>query len=206
MALDTFSNLKASIIDYSHREDIANKVDDFIVLAEEAMYANPQFPLQLRQMETRAEATTNGRFLALPTGFITMRRLKLNIGGDSCDVRYKAPDQMIIQGTSGQPKFFTVTSQLEFDRVPDSNYTIDMQYSAIPTALSSSNTTNVVLTNHPSAYLYGSLWALFGWANDDAQEAKYLAKFLGIIAGINKRYKQGRYGPAPAMRTEGSTP
>ena len=208
MALDTFADLKTQIIDFSHRNDISNRVDDFIVLAEEAMYANPQFPLQLRQMETRSESTTdNGtRFLALPDGFITMRRLKLNIGGGSCDVQYMAPDQMAIQGASGQPKFFTVTSQLEFDRVPDSEYTVDMQYSAIPTPLSDANPTNIVLTNHPSAYLYGALWAVFGWANDDANEAKYLAKFLGIIDGINKRYKLGRYGPAPKMRVEGSTP
>ena len=207
MALDTFANLKTQIIDFSHRNDISDKIEDFIVLAEEAMYANPDFPLQLRQMEARAEATTNTtRFLALPDGFITMRRLKLNIGGESSDVKYMAPDQMRIVGASGQPRFFTVTSQLEFDRVPDSNYTVDMQYSAIPTPLSSTNTTNVVLTNHPSAYLYGALWAAFGWANDDAQEAKYLAKFLGIINGINKRYKQGRYGPAPIMRIEGATP
>lgn len=207
MALANYSDLKTQIIDFSHRNDIASKIDDFIVLAEEAMYANPNFPLQLRQMEARAEATMNAtRFLALPDGFITMRRLKLNIGSESCDVRYVAPDQMRIYGASGQPRYFTVTSQLEFDRVPDSAYTVDMQYSAIPTALSSSNTTNVVLTNHPSAYLYGALWAAFGWANDDQQEAKYLAKFLGIIEGINKKYKQGRYGPAPAMRIEGATP
>ena len=207
MAIANYSDLKTQIIDFSHRNDIASKVDNFIILAEEAMYANPNFPLQLRQMEARAEATMNAtRFLALPDGFITMRRLKLNIGSESCDVRYVAPDQMRIHGASGQPRYFTVTSQLEFDRVPDSTYTVDMQYSAIPTAISASNTTNVVLTNHPSAYLYGALWAAFGWANDDQQEAKYLAKFLGIVEGINKKYKQGRYGPAPAMRIEGATP
>lgn len=208
MALDTYLNLKAAIIDFSHRSDVADKIDDFILLAEEAMYANPDFPLQLRQMETRATATlsTSERFLALPSGFITMRRLKLNLDQGDCDVRYVAPDQMIIRSGGGIPRFFSVSSQLEFDRVPDAEYTIDMQYFAIPTGLSSSNTTNTVLTNHPSAYLYGCLWALFGWANDDVQEAKYLAKFLGIIDGINKRYKQGRYGPAPAMRTEGPTP
>jgi len=207
MALDTFANLKTQIIDFSHRGDISNRIDDFIVLAEEAMYANPDFPLQLRQMETRAEATTGPtRFLALPDGFITMRRLKLNIGGGSCDVQYMAPDQMAIQSASGQPRFFTVTSQLEFDRVPDSTYTVDMQYSAIPTPLSAANPTNIVLTNHPSAYLYGALTALFGWANDTENEANYQRKFFGIIQGINKRYKQGRYGPAPKMRVEGSTP
>lgn len=207
MSLDTFANLKTQIIDFSHRNDISNRVEDFIVLAEEAMYANPNFPLQLRQMETRSEATMGAsRFLALPDGFITMRRLKLNISGESCDVQYMAPDQMFIQGASGRPKFFTVTSQLEFDREPDSTYTVDMQYSAIPTPLSAANPTNIVLTNHPSAYLYGALTAAFGWANDTENEANYQRKFFGIIDGINKRYKLGRYGPAPKMRVEGSTP
>jgi len=55
MALDTYANLKASVIDFSHRNDVSNKIDDFILLAEEAMYANPDFPLQLRQMETRSD-------------------------------------------------------------------------------------------------------------------------------------------------------
>ena len=207
MALGTYSDLVAQIISFSHRSDVANKIDDFISLAEDAMFANPNFPLQLRQMEVRAEATMGAtRFLALPDGYLNMRRLKLNVGSDSCDVRYKAPDQMVIRSASGQPAYFTVTSQLEFDRVPDSTYTVDMQYFATPTPLSSANTTNAILTNNPSAYLYGALWALFGWANDDAQEAKYLSKFLGIVEGINKQYRQGRHGPAPAMRIEGSTP
>lgn len=208
MALANYSDLKAAIQDFSHREDVSTRIDDFIKLAEEAMFSNPDFPLHLRQMETRstASASTSDRFVALPTGYLSMRRLKLNLSQGDCDVRYVAPDQMIIKSTSGIPRFFTVTSQVEFDRVPDSAYTVEMQHTAIPTGISSSNTTNDILTNHPGAYLYGSLWALYGWANDSTQEQKYLDKFLGIIAGINKRYNIGRHGPAPAMRTEGSTP
>jgi len=208
MALDSYSNLKDAVIDFSHRNDISDKLDDFILLAEETMFANPDFPLQLRQIETRATATTSttDQFLALPDGFLTMRRLKLVLSGYDADVRFQAPEQMQTVGSSGIPAFFTVTSQIEFDRVTDSDYTVEMQYTAIPTGLSSSNTTNVILDNHPAVYLYGCLWALFGWANDDAQEAKYLAKFIGQIQGINKQYKLGRYGPGMAMRIEGSTP
>jgi len=208
MPLTTYSELKANIISHSHRNDVADKIDDFLKLAEDFMFANPDFPLQLRQMETRATASVSAssRFLALPDGFLTMRRLKLNLSQGDCDVRFVAPDQMIIHSTSGIPRFYTVSSQLEFDRTPDSAYTIEMQYTAIPTPLSASNTTNAILTNNPSAYLYGALTALFGWANDDVQEARYLAKFQGVIAGINKQYKQGRYGSAPVMRIEGATP
>lgn len=208
MALDSYSNLQSAVIEWSHREDVVDKLDDFIQIAEEAMFANPMFPLQLRQMETRATATasTSSRFLALPTGFINMRRLKLNLSGGDCDVKYRAPDQMVLVGSSGIPSFFTVTSQIEFDRVPDSDYTVDMQYFAKPTGLSASNTTNIILDNHATVYLYGCLWALAEWSNDHELEARYLSRFLGVIEGINKQYKSGRYGPAPVMRIEGATP
>ena len=208
MALNSYSNLKDAVQDFSHRNDVADKLDDFILLAEDTMFANPDFPIQLRQIETRATATTStaDQFLSLPSGYIAMRRLKLILSGYDADIRYQAPEQMQTVGASGIPAYFTVTSQIEFDRVTDAEYTVEMQYSAKPTGLSSSNTTNVILDNHPSVYLYGCLWALFGWANDDAQEAKYLAKFIGQIQGINKQYKLGRYGPAMAMRIEGSTP
>ena len=208
MALDTYNNLKAAVQDWAHRDDVADKMDDFIQIAEEGMFANPLFPLQLRQMETRSTATTSttDQFMALPDGFINMRRLKITLAGGDCDVKYRAPDQMRATNGPGLPGFFTVTSQLEFDRVPDSEYTVEMQYFAKPTRLSAANPTNTILDKHATAYLYGCLWALAEWSNDDQQETKYLARFLGVIEGINKEYKAGRYGPAPVMRIEGATP
>lgn len=208
MALNNYSNLKAAIIEWSNRDDVSALIDDFILIAEQDMFAHPQFPLQLRQMETRAtaSASTSSRFLELPDRFINMRRLKINAAGGDCDVTFMAPEQMPLSGTSGQPRFFSVTSQLEFDRVPDSEYTIEMQYFAHPLPLDSTNSTNDVLTNHPTIYLYGALMALSGWAGDFEKEASYKNKFDAAIRGANKEFKQGRYGPAPKIRIEGVTP
>ena len=208
MALNNYSNLKASIISWSHRDDVTTLIDDFILIAEEAMFAHPDFPLQLRQMEARAtaSASTSSRFLALPDRFINMRRLKINAAGGDCDVVFLTPEQMPLSGTSGQPRFFSVTSQIEFDRQPDSAYTVEMQYFAAPLPLDATNSTNDVLTNHPTVYLYGALWALSGWAGDMEKEAMYLNKFTMAIRGANKEFKQGRYGPAPKIRIEGPTP
>lgn len=206
MSLDTFANLKIEIINYSQRNDQDENLDTFIQLAETEMYQNSSEVLNVRSGETRSTASTDGRYLALPPGFIEMRRLRLDLSGQSNDVRFRAPEQMQFDSNVGLPSFFTVTSQIEFNRTPDAVYTVEMQHYAEFVPLSTTNTTNLVLTNNPNIYLFGVLKELFNFTQDTENMQKYEAKFLSAIRGANKLDKRGRYGPAPAMRIEGSTP
>lgn len=209
MALDNYTNLKAAIRTQSTRSEMSDDhIDDFIQMTEAEMYSNPAAPIRFRSMESRQTASTSSsvRFLALPTGFLEMRRLKLNLSGGDCDVKYMAPDQMDLQGTSGIPRFYSVTSQLEFDRVPDSVYTIEMQLYIKLTALSSSNASNAILADHPNVYLFGSLWALWLQAQEEEKAEFYYSKFIAAIQGANTGDKKGKYGSAPRIRLEGSTP
>jgi len=75
MALDSYVNLKASIRNWSHRNDIPDElIDDFIVLTETAMWQL----LEVRDMSARSTASMGpDRFLALPDEFIKMRRLSI---------------------------------------------------------------------------------------------------------------------------------
>ena len=129
MALNNYSNLKGSIITWSHRKDVVPLLDDFIEIAEAEMYGNSTQPIKLRSMETRSTATadTASRFLALPNRFLAMRRLSTVTSSGNTDIVYMAPEELQVPGVSGLPRFFTVTTQLEFDKVPDSDYTIEMQ-------------------------------------------------------------------------------
>lgn len=202
MALTTYSNLKAAIEDWSHRNDVNSKLDDFIDMAEAEIWNH----LRVRDMEARATNTASTRFLALPDGFLQMRRLQLSSGDNYYDIHSATPESMQITASSGRPKYFTVTTQLEFDRTPDSSYTIEMQYYRKLTALSAGNTTNDILTNYPTIYLYGGLWALYQWANEEERAEYYWNKFLAAIADANAKDKKGRHGPAPRLKIEGSTP
>lgn len=207
MSLDTYDNLKLEIIDWSKRPDVDLKIDTFIDMAETEMFSNPQAVLKIRNLETLSTAVTAGsRFLELPPGYQSARSLNLNINDATNELRFRAPEQMRPVDTVGLPRFFTITNQIEFDRLPDAVYTVNFQYYAIPTGLSSSNATNVVLDDNPNIYLFGCLWALFEYAVDEIQAQKYYARFIAAIVGANKRDKEGRYGPAPAMRIEGATP
>ena len=208
MALDNYDNLKVAVTRFTGRNDISDILDDAIDIAESRIFANPIAPLRLRSMETRSTASADSasRFLALPDGFLSMRRLKVELSGGDCDIRYRTPDQLLVQGQSGIPRFFTVTSQLEFDRTPDSTYTIEMQYFKRIDALSSSNPTNDILTNYPDVYLYGCLWVINQFGAEEDKANYYESKFIEAIQGANKQDKRGRYGSAPVMRTEGATP
>jgi hypothetical protein len=204
MTINTYANLKQAIENWSHRTDISNVVDNFIELAENEIDKR----LMLRNNEFRATATmsTSDRFLALPDRFLKMRRLTLINGSLNYEIEYRAPEQMNIQDTSGKPKFYTVSSQLEFDRTADSSYTLEMSYYSRIVPLTSSNTSNDTLTDYPDLYLWGCLTQLALWEKDNEQTILYQSKFDRAIEEANKQERKGRFGTAPRMMKEGSTP
>lgn len=209
MSFDTYSNLKDEIIDASHRGDLDLKIDGFISLAESEMYANAIEPLQLRGEESRASFVTNttGRFAPLPTGYQSSRKLRIQItNGTSNELYFRTPQQLQINSNVGQPCFFTITDQIEFDRVSDQVYTGEIQYYQEFTPLSSANTTNIVLTNHPTIYLFGAMWALKTYAEEIPEAQNYYQMFINAIRGANNKDNLGRYGPTPVMIPDGPTP
>jgi hypothetical protein len=81
-----------------------------------------------------------------------------------------------------------------------------MSYYKVLVPLTSSNTTNDVLTNYPDLYLYGSLAELHRWARDEQTALYYDGIFEKKLIDAQKQERRGRYGAAPAMKQEGSTP
>jgi len=207
MPFSTYADLKQAIERFSHRTDISDVIDDFIDLAENRIDKE----LQLRDNEIRvqAAASTASRFLALPDRFLEMRMVELINGSTRRELEFKSPSGLrpvTRSDTSSIPRFFTVTSQLEFDVTPASAYTIEMNYFAGIIPLDATNTSNDVLTNYPDLYLYGALAELYTWAGDMDQLSVYEQKFAGAIRKANQQEKRGRYGPAPAIQFEGLGP
>lgn len=210
MAIDSYANLKVALENWSKRTDSLSVLDDFIDLTEADLWTGPAGgePLRIRDMEARATATasTSDRFLALPDSYLEMRKLRLYSGSNQYDLNFRVPESVNVIPSSGIPTDYTITSQLEFNRIPSSAYTVEMQYYKSLTALSSSNTSNAVLSRFPMVYLYGGLYHLNNWALDEQKAGKYLNLFIAAIRSANKGDKKGRFGPAKAVRIEGSTP
>ena len=207
MALDTYANLKTTVRKWTRRNDIDTFIDDVIDICEAEIYGNEVEPLNVRELEERATAvaSTSSRYVALPTRYLSMRRLNITTT-NTTEVEQRAPGALIIKTGSGRPRYFSATSQIEFDKQPDAAYALEMLYFKKPAALSSSNTTNDILTNYPNIYLHGCAWAAFDFAGEELKADARYKMFISAIKGANKKDRKARFGPAPVMATARSTP
>ena len=174
MALNTYSTLKTSIANWLNRSDLTSEIsDDFIKLVE----ADINSKLRIRKMVTQATITIDSETEALPTGFLQVRDFYILSGSTKYPLRYMTPSQMDqVKGTSvtGIPQAYTILGDtFRFTPKPDSTYTGYINYYKKFDALSDTNTTNFILTDHPAIYLYGSLF--------------HAANFLG---GVNPQQVQ----------------
>ena len=159
MALTNYTTFKASIANWLNRSDLTDEIaDDFIVLTE----ADFNSKLRVRKMVTQATVTVNAETASLPTDFLQVRDFYILSGSTKYPLRYMTPSQMDqTKGTSttGIPQAYTILGDtFRFMPKPDATYTGYVNYYKKFTALSDSNTTNFILTNHPAIYLYGSLF------------------------------------------------
>lgn len=198
--ITTYLELKANIQDYAKRGDIASKIDTFIDLAETDIWEK----LRVREMEARAIASTSttSRFLALPSGFLEMRRLNLEYSTRWVDLEYKVPEALYIIDQAGVPGYYTVGTQLEFNRISDTAYTVEMKYWKKLDPLSAVST-NDILVNYPMIYLAGAMKHFGLWSVQDDVAAKWDGVFDEEIARANRQSRKGRYGSAPSKRIPG---
>lgn len=207
MAISTYAELKQAIQNWAKRSDISSVIDDFIDLAEADIWQR----LQIREMEHRTtlNSSITTRYVALPSDFLHARRLKIDRSASNLSdvvLEYAAPMALRVVENEGMPLTFTITSQIELDRVSDQVYTLDLQYVRSLTPLSASATSNAVLTRFPMVYLYAALFHFGNWSQDDAITQKYATLAEGAINSANALDRRGRYGPAPGVRMLGATP
>ena len=202
MALSTYTELKAAVIDQSHRDDLDLKIDDFIQLAETEARANPDEPLNLRASEVEVELSTvvDSSTVALPSGFSHARGLRITVGGEKVRLTYREPSSMLYRSGSGEPFAYTViANNIQFDIATDAIYTVTLQYLGDFPALTSAAPTNIVLTKYPNIYLFGCLKQANIYADDDEKALKYNLLFADAIKSANIAEARGRYSDSPTI-------
>lgn len=217
MTINSYSTLRTAVAgpagqSFSHRGDALSNFDTFLALTEEEIYSGvddgtPGEGLRVRELETLATASlsTTSRFLQLPDRFIEARRGELKYNDQIYPIRYvTAAALRPCEIGTRRPTQFTVTSRYEFDSIADVEYTFSVQYYAKAVPISSTNTTNAILTNYPSIYLNGCLSHLFQWALNDQRAALHRSLFKKAIEKANREDKWARVGPNPTMKYMGS--
>jgi len=158
MAIGTYAELQTAVANWLDRSDLTDRIQEFIDLSEARINRN----LRLRLMETAATGTlvAGTRDYTLPTDYIQARTFHLTTD-PIVPLAYVTPEIMnrIWAGsTGGTPETFTIIG--ENFRLGPSPASADgysmLYYKRIP-ALTTSATTNSMLTQNPDIYLYGSL-------------------------------------------------
>ena len=158
MAISTYSELQTAVANWLDRDDLTARIPEFIALAE----ARFNRILRLRSMEAKYTANTvaGQRNLALPANYIQMRNFQVN-GNPLTTLSYVTPeiyDRLWGGSTSGTPKFYTIlANEVSFGPIPASVMQVEMLFYKKFDNLSVTTTTNLLLTDAPDIYLYGSM-------------------------------------------------
>lgn len=146
MALANYADLLAGVANWLQRSDLTARIPEFIALAE------AEFNRRLRtiEMEARATATLTSDALAVPTDFIGLRSVKI----DKTLLDYVTPSELFDdESTGGYPFRYTVSDGQFFFRPAPTSGTVKIDYYGKIPALTTTNTTNWLMTKHPDLYL-----------------------------------------------------
>jgi len=200
MALTSYSTLKTAIANWLNRTDLTSEIaDDFITLTE----ADFNSKLRIRKMVTQTTITIDSETESLPTGFLQVRNFYILSGATKYALRYTSPshmDQLRGTSTSGTPELFTILGDtFRFSPKPDTSYTGYLNYYKKFDALSDSNTSNWILTDHPSIYLYGSLYhaANFLGGFDPAQVQQWQQLYITTLERLERNDREDQFSGSP---------
>jgi len=192
MALSTYAELKASVADWLNRSDLTSAITDFVSLAEAQMERD----LRTRQMIVRANATINTEYSALPDDYLEAKSFKLTGTNPISPLVFQTinaiDDLQVTYTSSGQPKYFCVIGgQIRVLPTPDTSYVSELIYYGKLSKLSTSNTTNWLLTLSPDVYLYGSLLQAAPYLQDDARIQVWAGLYQKGIDALNIADERG---------------
>lgn len=177
MAISTYSELQTAIpiwLSRTNQAGFSSRVPEFIALAEE--HLNAEIALRVNQVFTTLSTTASSRSVALPSDFVEPYSLQHN----SDPYEYLTPcvaGDLPYASTSARPSLWAVDeTNIIFERPCDAVYSLRFGYRK-KFALSDSAPTNWLLTNHPRAYLYASLYEAGAFIDDGSEfEAKMRAR------------------------------
>ncbi len=207
MSITSYSELQSSVASWIARDDLTSPILDFVTLFESE--ANRKVRVRQMMVTQASTPSTAGQF-SLPTDYLSWVNVRWN-GDPILDLEYVHPTQfanLYSSQPAGTPRVFTIMGTTDAVGVvkvtPTSTTEISFTYYQKITALTTSNTSNWLLTAHPDAYLAGSLTEAYAYTKDYDQAAIWKTRRDDLLDQINKLDQKTR-GPS-GIRPLGATP
>ena len=199
MAITDWDSLKTAVQSYAgNRTDttFVNQIETFVDLAEHRIYhgvgtpRDPLYsePLRCDELVTSSTVSFTASSGTVPSDCLGIRRLDRD--DDTMGLDYLTPDALALDvareaSSTTLPRYYTVEGTTI--KLSPSGYgsALNILYWAEPTGISSSNTTNAILTAYPTLYLYATLMQAFSWMDNPEKMQTYLAETRAAVSGIN---------------------
>ena len=198
MSISNYSELKQAVANWLERDDLTNRIPEFIELAEYDAAAK----LRVREMEaqdTTINTVAGTEFYDLPARYLETRSVHLD-RNPLRTLKYVSPEQYkkdYSSTSNGEPKVFTIIgTQIGFRPVPDSADNVQLD------PLNTGSETNWYTDNAPQILLYGALYHASIYLVDNERVAAFKAIFEQMIDQFNDSEAGGRWsGSHKSIRT-----
>jgi hypothetical protein len=182
--ITTYGTLKTAIADFLARDDLTSYIPYFYQGAQAKLNK-----LRLRHMESAFSGTIASGVVALPSGYLETKQLRVVSSGRHYPLARRTIDQLYqnypLRSSSGLPvEFAREGSNYIFGPYPDSNYSIAGVVYTKPTDLSVDADTNWWILNNPLTLLYACLVEAEPFIKNDARLELWQGKLNEAVSLI----------------------
>lgn len=194
MALDSYNDLVTEVADWLNRDDVtSSKVDTFIKLVEQDFFRRLRAPLNEKQVSIVVDTVTTT--YTLPADFIEVKELNNTLSDAPPLERISLQDfksfGAVDSGATAWPVYFARDyDKLVFYPITGEN-TLSFTYYFLPAALTSSNTSNEVLSKAPDLYLFGCLAMAEFWLK--LEQPRFGPLYESALSGQNDAGSRAEY-------------
>lgn len=196
----TYSDLLSEIAIYANRvgdTGFVSVIPGFIRKVEAEM--NRRLALKpVRPMLIVQPLTIDDEYVDAPSDLMKPASIQLS---DDFELRYTDPTTfsklidedmsqswLAVNPNSGLRYYTLIDTQFRFYPVPTTSDAATLTYWARLPALTETNTTNWMLTDHPDVYLYGALFHAMRYLRDDEDADRNAGFFDSEFAGVLEAY------------------
>lgn len=206
--MTTYAQLQADVADWTARTDLTVVIPSFIRLAEAEIGRVVRVLEQ--ETDTTLSCTSPSYAAALPDGFLGFKHVYVS-GANEPRAQYVPPTQFhelnlrprdAFADSFGTALLYTIESgDIKVDQPAGSSdpITLNVTYIKKFTALSGTNTTNWLLTEHYDLYLWGALKEAWDYIDETEMVAKYQAKFDRAVAQLDTLENAKRRASGPLV-------
>lgn len=196
MAIDTYSTLQTAVANWLNRDDLTDRIPEFITLAEARIGREMRGRVIVSPFTASSGATSS----TLPEDCGELRSIRHNSALYNCAIKLTTPYGLdnFRDLASGTPEAAAVVNgNLLWNRQLDADYTFELVYFAALTPLSDDAPTNADLTSAPDLYLFGALAEAAPFLEHDERAPLWESKYQAALSAVNTARESAELGAAP---------